>query len=90
MDGRQSKTRHPLEVLFSVTIKKRKGFPGGSNSKESACNASDQSSIPGLGKSPGEGNGYPLQYSCLEKSMKRGVWETVVHRVAKSQTRLSN
>ena len=66
------------------------GFPGGSGGKESACNEGDPGSIPGLGRSPGEGNGYPLQYSCLENSMKRGVWETVVHRVAKSQTRLSN
>ena len=48
------------------------GFPGGSNSKESACNAGDSGSIPGLGRSPGEGNGYPLQYSCLENSMDRG------------------
>jgi len=46
-----------------------KGFPGGSQYKESACNAGDPRSIPGLGKSPGEGNGYPLQYSCLENSM---------------------
>ena len=43
-----------------------KGFPGGSEGKESACNAGDLISIPGLGRSPGEGNGYPLQYSCLE------------------------
>ena len=44
-------------------------FPGGSDGKESACNAGDQGSVPGLGRSPGEGNGYPLQYSCLENSM---------------------
>ena len=50
------------------------GFPGGSNSKESACNAGDSGSIPGLGRSPGEGNGYPLQYSCPENSMDRGAW----------------
>ena len=47
-------------------------------------------SIPGLGRSPGEGKGYPLQYSCLENSMDREVWQTTVHGVAKSQTRLSD
>ena len=49
-----------------------------------------ESSIPGSGRSPGEGNGNPLQYSCLENPMDRGVWQATVHRVAKSQTRLSN
>ena len=54
------------------------GFPGGSDGKESACNAGDLGSIPGSGISPEEGNGYPLQYSCLENSMDRGVlWATV-------------
>ena len=48
------------------------GFPHGSVGKESACNAGDQGSIPGSGRSPGEGNGNPLQYSCLENSMDRG------------------
>jgi len=48
------------------------GFPGSSDGKESACNAEDLSSISGLGRSPGEGHGYPLQYSCLENSMHRG------------------
>ena len=50
------------------------GFPGGSDIKEYACNAGDLGSIPGLERSPGEGNGYPLQYSCLENSMDRGGW----------------
>ena len=50
------------------------GFPGGSDSKASACNAGDPGSIPGLGRSPGEGNGNPLQYSCLENSMDGGAW----------------
>ena len=54
-----------------------------------AC-VGDLSSIPGLGRSPGEGNGYPLQYSGLENSMDRGAWQAVVHRVAKSQTQLSD
>ena len=66
------------------------GFPGGSEVKESACSAGDLGSIPGLGKSPGEGNGNPLQYSCLENPMDGGAWWATVHGVAKSQTRLSD
>ena len=62
------------------------GFPGGSEDKASACNAGDPSSIPGLGRSPGEGNGNPLQYSCLENPMDRGAWQAIVHGVAKSRT----
>ena len=50
------------------------GFPGSSEGKESDCNAGDQGAIPGLGRSPGEGNGKPLQYSCLENSMDKGAW----------------
>ena len=57
--------------------------------KESACSAGDAGSVPGSGISPGEGNGYPLQYSCLENPMDRGAWLTTVHGVAKSWTRLS-
>ena len=60
------------------------GFPGGSDGKESACNAGDLGSIPGSGRSPGEGNGNPLQYSCLENGMDRGAWWATVHGVAKS------
>ena len=60
------------------------GVPGGSDGKESACNVGDLDSIPGLGRSPGEGNGYPLQYSGLENSMDRGAWWTIVHKVANS------
>ena len=66
------------------------GFPGGSGSKESACSAGDLGLIPGSGRSPGEGNGNPLWYSCLENHMDRGAWQAAIHRVAKSQTRLSN
>ena len=62
------------------------GFPGGSDHKESPCNVGDLGSIPGLGRSPGEGNGYPLQYSCLENSTDRGACQATVHGVAKSQT----
>ena len=61
------------------------GFPGGSDGKESAFNAEDMDSIPGTGKSPGEGNGYPLQYSCLENPMDRGAWQAIGHGVTKSQ-----
>ena len=64
------------------------GFPGGSDSKESTCNAGDLGSIPGSGRSPEEGHGNPLQYSCLENPMVRGACQATVHRVAKSQTRL--
>ena len=53
-----------------------KGFPSGSDGKESACNAGDPGSIPGSGRSPGEGNGNPLQYSCLENSKDRGAWQS--------------
>ena len=66
------------------------GFPGGSDGKESACNAGDPGSIPESGKSPGEENGNPLQYSCLENSMDRGAGLVIVHGVSKSQTRLSS
>ena len=61
------------------------GFPDGLDGKESACNA-NLGSIPGLGKSSREGNGNPLQYSCLENSMDRGAWQATVHEVEKSRT----
>ena len=62
------------------------GFPGGSDSKESAYNAGDLGSIPGWGRWPGEGNGNPLQYSCLENSTDRGAWWATVHGVAELDT----
>ena len=62
------------------------GFPGGSAGKESACNAGDLGSIPGLGRSPGEGNGYPLQYSCPVNSIDRGAQWAIVHGIPKSWT----
>ena len=65
------------------------GFLGGSEGKASACKAEDLGSIPGSGRSPGEGNDNPLQYSCLEISMDRGAWQAAVHVVTKSQTQLS-
>ena len=66
------------------------GFPGGSDGKESACIAGDLGLIPVLGRSPGKGNGNPLQHSCLENSMDKGAWRATVHRVTKSRTRLSD
>ena len=65
-------------------------FPGGSEVKLSAYNAGDLGSIPGSGRSPGEGNGNPLRYSRLENPMDRGAWRATVHGVAKSRTRLSD
>ena len=65
-------------------------FPGGSDGKESACNAGDLGSVPGSGRSPGEGHGNPLQYSCLENPMDRGAWRDTVHGVTMSQKRLSS
>ena len=64
------------------------GFPGGSDGKESACSAGELGSIPGSASSPGEGNGDPPQYSCLENPMDGGTWSTTVHEVVKSRTRL--
>ena len=67
------------------------GFPGGSGGKEpaNAGDARDVGSIPGLGRSPGIGNGNPLQYSCLQNLMERGAWRATVHGVEKSQLQLS-
>ena len=62
------------------------GFPGGSEVTAPVCNAGDLGLIPGSGRFPGEGNGNPLQYSCLENTMDRGAWLATVHGVAKSQT----
>ena len=66
------------------------GVPGDSDGKESACNAGDVGSIPGSGRSPGEGNSNPLQYSCLENPMDRGDGQATVRGVANCQTQLSN
>ena len=64
-------TNRDHSVVFEIASK---GFPGGSDGKASACNAGDLGSIPGLAKSPGEGDGTPLQYSCLENPMDGGAW----------------
>ena len=66
------------------------GFPDGSDGKASAYNTADPGSIPGLGRFPGEGNGNPLQYSCLEDPVDWEAWWATVHGVAKSQTQLSD
>ena len=71
-------------------MQRTEAFPGGSDGKASAYNAGDPGSIPGLGRSPGEGNGNPLQYSCLENPMDGGAWLATIHGVAKSRTRLSD
>ena len=71
-------------MLSRVVISR--GFPGGLEVKVSACNAGDLGSIPGSGRSPGEGNGNPLQYSCLENLMDGGAWWATVHGVAESDT----
>ena len=75
-------TKWPVEqnTISGVSL------PGGLDSKESADNAEDLGSISGVGRSPGEGNGNPLQYSCLENSTGRGAWQAIVHRVTKSWT----
>ena len=78
--------RIPIEIYFYLCTT----FPGGSDGKASAYNEGHLGSIPGSGRSPGEGNGNPLQCSCLENPMDGGAWLATVHGVAKSQTRLSN
>ena len=82
----RSRTRSVIHLLNLV----QKSFSGGSDGKESACDAGDLHLIPGLGRSPGEGHGHPFQYSCLENSTDRSGWRSTVHGVAKSWTRLSD
>ena len=75
-----------LRNIFDNTC----SFPGGSIGKASAYNAGDLGLIPGLGRFPGEGNGNPLQHSCLENPVDGGAWYATVHGVSKSRTQLSN
>ena len=90
-------TRTKLECILdqsnastTVTSATPLPFPGGSEVKASAYDVGDLGSIPGSGRSPGEGSGNPLQYSCLESPMDRGAWWATVHGVAKSRTQLSD
>ena len=78
-----------IMVICAIVIslmKSQLGFPGGSDGKESACNAGDPGSIPGSGRSPGEGNGNPLQYSCLKNSMDIGACQATAHGASESDT----
>ena len=84
-----------IESVIKISLQKKSSglgdfycFPGGSEVKTSACNAEDLGSIPGSGRSPGEGNGTSLQYSCLENPMDGGAWWATVHGVTKGWTRL--
>ena len=70
-----------LVLLLEISL----GFPTGIDGEETTCNAGDVGLIPGSGRFPGEGNGYPLQYSCLGNPMDRGAWQATVYGVAKSQ-----
>ena len=82
--GSTSEDKDPTGNLYVTRHHIR--LPGGSDSKESTCNAGDPGSIPGLGRSHGEENSNPLQYSCLENSRDRGAWQAIVHGVTKSWT----
>ena len=75
-------------MQFNSSLSRYSGFPGSSDTKEYGCHAGDLGLIPGSGRSPGEGNGYPVQNSCLENSMDKGAWWAIVHAIAKSQTQL--
>ena len=81
----ESDTTERLSLSFSVHM----GFPHSSVSKESACNAENPVLIPRSGRSPGEGNGNPLQYSCLENPMDRGAWQATVHGVSRVEHNLA-
>ena len=84
---------YTIAILFRASFRFLRflwGFPGGSEVKASACSAGDPGSIPDSGRSPGEGNGNPLQYSCLENPIDGGAQQATVHCVTKSRTRLSN
>ena len=87
---RKRKAKINSWLIFTHWCEWRGLFGGVSENEESAYNAGDLGLIPRLGRSPGKGNGNPLQYSCLENSMDRGAWEATVHGVAKSETWLSD
>ena len=79
-----------MEIPLKTKHRALVGFPSGSVVKNPPANAGDLSSIPGYGRSPGEGKGNPLQYSCLGNPMDRRAWQAAVHRITKSQIPLSN
>ena len=79
-----------LWIFFWGILKRKLGFPSGSDGKESTCNTGDPDSIPGLGRSPGEENDNPLHYSCLGNPMDREARWATVHGVTKSRTQLSD
>ena len=81
---------HRLKAHLNLSSINALGFPGGLGGQESACNTGDWGSIPGLQRSSGEWNGYPLQYSSLENFMDRGAWWAPVHGVTKSRTQLND
>ena len=83
LDAKRTDLSTTLDSLFCCLPI---GFPGGSDGKMSAYNVGDPGSIPGSGSSSGEGNGNPLQYSCLENPMDRGTWWATVHGVTESET----
>ena len=77
-------------LIIGVDLNTCKGFPGGSDGKESTCNEGDLGSISGSGRSPGEGDDNPLKYSCLENSVDTGAWLATVHGITKSRIQLSD
>ena len=86
--GDSAKLNNKMQQIISTLLWHNLGFLGSSNGKESACNVGHLGSIPRFGRSPGEGHGNPLQYSCLENSTHRGAWWAAVHGILKSWTRL--
>ena len=82
--ARLERERKKQREIYQRTV----GFAGSSDDKESACNAGDSGSIPGLGRSSGEGNSNTIQYSCLENSRAKGTWQATVHGITKSLTQL--
>ena len=88
LQGNLMKSKLQLQIYKQV--KWGLNFSGGSDGKESACKAADLGLMPGPGRSPGGGNGYPCQYSCLGNPMDRGAWQAVVQGLAKTWTRLSD